>query len=235
MLTPQEVHDKTFPRASFGNAGYNMASVEDFLDVLTQDYSTLYKESAALKAKLKVLAEKVEEYRATEDAMRSMLLDAQRRADQMVQSAKDQGEAMLTAARNEAATEKARLDRQMQDARLRLERARQLTENYVNEAQKLCSRQMDQLMSIPESLSAMEDPSVFEAPVQEEAVPVQEAPVQEEAAAAQEAEADTPELEEETVLPKEEGPAQKAPDDFSEDFRRNLNNLKFGRNYNGEE
>ena len=40
-----------------------MMAVDEFLDGLTEDYTALYKENAALKAKLKMLAEKVEEYR----------------------------------------------------------------------------------------------------------------------------------------------------------------------------
>ena len=59
MLTPQEVSTHSFSKASFG--GYNMAMVDEFLDELTDDYTALYKENAALKAKLKVLVEKVEE------------------------------------------------------------------------------------------------------------------------------------------------------------------------------
>ena len=77
MFTPQEVSEKVFPKASFGG-GYSMSAVDEFLDALTEDYSTLFKENVTLKAKLKVLAEKVEEYRATEDAMRSTLLTAQK-------------------------------------------------------------------------------------------------------------------------------------------------------------
>lgn len=38
--------------------GYNMAMVDEFLDELTDDYTALYKENAALKAKLKVLVER---------------------------------------------------------------------------------------------------------------------------------------------------------------------------------
>ena len=47
MLTPQEVSERAFPKASFG--GYNMAQVDEFLDVLTEDYSALYSENAVLK------------------------------------------------------------------------------------------------------------------------------------------------------------------------------------------
>ena len=78
MLTPQEVSGRAFSKAAFG--GYNMAMVDEFLDEVTDDYTALYKENAALKAKLKVLVDKVEEYRATEDSMRAALLTAQRMA-----------------------------------------------------------------------------------------------------------------------------------------------------------
>ena len=60
MFTPQEVSEKVFPKASFGG-GYSMSAVDEFLDALTEDYSTLFKENVTLKAKLKVLAEKVED------------------------------------------------------------------------------------------------------------------------------------------------------------------------------
>ena len=76
MLTPQEVSEHAFAKAGFG--GYNMAMVDEFLDQLTEDYTTLYKENAVLKSKMKVLVEKVEEYRSTEEAMRKTLLTAQK-------------------------------------------------------------------------------------------------------------------------------------------------------------
>ena len=85
MLTPQEVSTHAFSKAVMG--GYNMAMVDEFLDELTDDYTALYKENAALKAKLKVLVEKVEDYRATEDSMRATLLTAQKMADSIVHEA----------------------------------------------------------------------------------------------------------------------------------------------------
>lgn len=85
MLTPQEVSNHAFAKAVMG--GYNMAMVDEFLDELTDDYTSLYKENAALKAKMKVLVDKVEEYRSTEDAMRAALLTAQKMADSMVAEA----------------------------------------------------------------------------------------------------------------------------------------------------
>ena len=85
MFTPQEIQEKTFVKAVFG--GYDMATVDEFLEPLTEDYITLYKENAVLKSKMKVLVEKLEEYRAQEQSMRKAILTAQRTADNMVAEA----------------------------------------------------------------------------------------------------------------------------------------------------
>lgn len=99
MLTPQEAEAHVFPKASFG--GYNMLQVDTFLDSLIEDYRTLYQENLSLKNKMKVLVDKVEEYRATEDAMRRALHSAQKMAEEMVK----EGEAKKQAAIEEAVTE----------------------------------------------------------------------------------------------------------------------------------
>ena len=102
MYTPQEVAEKKFPKAAGQGNGYSMTAVDEFLDGLTEDYTALYKENAALKAKLKMLAEKVEEYRATEDAMRSTLLAAQKMAAQMVADAQAEKEKTIADAQAQA-------------------------------------------------------------------------------------------------------------------------------------
>ena len=100
MLTPQEVSTHAFSKAVMG--GYNMAMVDEFLDELTDDYTALYKENAALKAKLKVLVEKVEDYRATEDSMRATLLTAQKMADSIVHEAEAKRDEILAQAETSA-------------------------------------------------------------------------------------------------------------------------------------
>ena len=85
MFTPQEIQEKTFVKAVFG--GYDMQTVDEFLEPLTEDYITLYKENAVLKSKMKVLVEKLEEYRAQEQSMRKAILSAQRTADNMIAEA----------------------------------------------------------------------------------------------------------------------------------------------------
>ena len=156
MFTPQEVSEKVFPKASFGSGGYAMAAVDEFLDTLTEDYTALYKENVALKAKLKVLAEKVEEYRATEDAMRSTLLTAQRMAAKLVQEAQEEKDNLLNEARAQHAAEIRLLDDETNVAKQKLALAQQNLADFIQRSRALCEEHAAFLTSLPELVSAVE-------------------------------------------------------------------------------
>ena len=146
MLTPQEVSEHAFAKAGFG--GYNMAMVDEFLDQLTEDYTTLYKENAALKSKMKVLVDKVEEYRSTEEAMRKTLLTAQRMADEMVKEAQESKETILRQAQEETRAQVASLRREVEAEQLRLTAAQNATAAYVSKLKELYQHELDYLGSL---------------------------------------------------------------------------------------
>ena len=239
MFTPQEVSEKTFPKASGFNNGYGMAAVDEFLDALTEDYTALYKDNAALKAKLKVLAEKVEEYRATEDAMRSTLLSAQRMAAQMVSDAQAQRDKMLSDAQEEANRQVAQLEQQVAQAQHKLTMAQNSLSDFLRRSADLFAQQVSFLRSLPEAEVEEGQPVTLPAPeegrvpvadaAEEPAAPVEEAPAEEAEAPAEEAEAPAEEPAPQEA-PAEEPAKTESP--FSADF--NLDDLKFGRNYNSE-
>ena len=135
MLTPQEVSERAFQKANFG--GYNMAQVDEFLDILTGDYSALYNENAVLKNKMKVLVDKVEEYRSTEEAMRKALMAAQRMADDLVQEAERKKAEILAQAEKELRDRQALIARDMQAEEYRLKKAQQQTAAYVEKVRAL--------------------------------------------------------------------------------------------------
>ena len=143
MLTPQEVSERAFPKASFG--GYNMAQVDEFLDVLTEDYSALYSENAVLKSKMKVLVEKVEEYRSTEEGMRKALLAAQRTADEIVREAEEKRSKLIGTAEGEARAKVDGLRKELENEQLRLNAAKESTAAYVAKLKELYQHEMDYL------------------------------------------------------------------------------------------
>ena len=146
MLTPQEVSEHAFAKAGFG--GYNMAMVDEFLDQLTEDYTTLYKENAVLKSKMKVLVDKVEEYRSTEEAMRKTLLTAQRMADEIVKEAQASKDTMVRQAEEEARARVQGLRREVEAEQLRLTAAQNATAAYVAKLKELYQHELDYLGSL---------------------------------------------------------------------------------------
>lgn len=156
MLTPQEVSEHAFPKASFG--GYNMASVDDFLDLLTSDYTALYTENAVLKSKMKTLADKVEEYRSTEDAMRKALMAAQRMADELVAEAEQKKADLLRQAEQEAADSLERIHKELANEEYRLTAAQNATAACVLKVRKLYEGQIEFLNSLDQEFPAPKSP-----------------------------------------------------------------------------
>ncbi len=84
------LHRSNWSRSHFTplcSAGYDMDSVDEFLVALIEDYNTLYKDNATLKSKMRVLVEKLEEYRAEEGGAKENLRAAQQTCDAMIREA----------------------------------------------------------------------------------------------------------------------------------------------------
>ena len=96
MFTPQQIDQISF-RTSRMQAGYNIDDVDAFLEPLTEDYVTLYKENALLKSKMRVLVGKLEEYRKNEADMKDAVINAQKTCDKMVREAEEKCAADLGA------------------------------------------------------------------------------------------------------------------------------------------
>ena len=218
MMTPQEVANCTFAKSVMG--GYNMASVDDFLDKLTEDYSALYKENAALKAKLKVTVDKMAEYRESEDAIRSTLLAAQKMSSTMISDAEKKRDELIDEGTRTAREQLALIQKQISDEQVRLEAARldvdqqleverkrleagqNVLRQFIRDVQAVCNEELAQLELLPEL--PVEDPALPaaaasvlpvalaqpEEAVQEEETPPEAPAAQEDAAVAASAEAE---------------------------------------------
>ncbi len=252
MLTPQEVSSHAFTKAVMG--GYNMAMVDEFLDEVTDDYTALYKENAALKAKMKVLVEKVEEYRATEDSMRTIVLTSQRMADTIVQEAEAKRDEILSQAE---ATTRDKLEEYRRDVAAceeRLRQGRQELQQFIAASRELCAKELQFLEHLPElALDVADEQTAAAVEIQEQvnaALAAQELPREEpqpvaEPVSSEEAETSAPGAIPESSRPQppqlmeEKRPVEATakpsiPADEEPTRRINIKELKFGRNYSGE-
>lgn len=86
MLTIEDVKQVSFRRAGIG--GYKPEDVDTFIDKVLITMEQMKKEKSELIKKMDILATRVEEYRADEDAVRNALLASQRLADSTIKNAK---------------------------------------------------------------------------------------------------------------------------------------------------
>lgn len=146
MLTPQQIQEVGFDRAVFG--GYDMKSVDDFLEPLTEDYINLYKENAVLKSKMRVLVEKLEEYRKQEASMKNAIVAAQKTSDDMVAEAQRKCARMINEAEAAARAKAGNVDVAVDAERERLNRAKAAASDFIETMEAELHRQLDDLGSL---------------------------------------------------------------------------------------
>jgi len=78
MLTPIEIENKEFKK---GLRGYKEEEVDEFLDIVKEDYEKLYKENMDLKDKIKLFQDQVSRYKNIEDTLKATLITAQSAAE----------------------------------------------------------------------------------------------------------------------------------------------------------
>lgn len=227
MITAQDIREKTFEKSTFG--GYAMNEVDDFLDELASDLAASQKETASLRSKMKVLVEKIEEYRESEDAMHLALVSAQKvakniqeesqaQADELLSSARAEAEAIVAAARAEAEAVTGGIVQQREAEELRLRKAQEAAADYVKKFRMVLEHEgafLDQL----ENSDFISDVIVTPAPEETKAI----AAPAEEPAEAEEAEPEEIPAEagaEAETAPEETDDAAEEDEDYIKAFER---------------
>ena len=146
MITAQDIREKTFDKSRIG--GYDMASVDDFLEELADDITNYQKENAVLKSKMKVLVDKIEEYRNNENALNMAMLSAQKLSVQIESDARSRATAIVHEADAQAAATIGSIDERVAQEEARLQAAKISTAKFLENALSMCREQLDRLEAI---------------------------------------------------------------------------------------
>ena len=195
-MTPQDIREKVLEKTVIG--GYDIAAVDQFREEAAVALAEGQKETAVLKGKMKVLVDKIEDYRSTEDAMRLALVQAQKVAKQITEDAKAQAEQIKAEAKEYAAKVRAEADSYSRrtigglqqakaDEEERLLMAKASSAKFMQDARALCVEQLNYLDTLsaaagkPAAEPAVEKPAAEEPAVEEPApaAPASAADVQE--------------------------------------------------------
>ena len=167
MITAQDIREKTFEKSRMN--GYDMASVDDFLEELAEDISASQKENAVLKSKMKVLVDKIEEYRANEEALNMAILSAQKLAVQIESEARQRAAAMIEDAERQVKAKVGSIQEQTAAEERRLADAQTAAKIFLDKAKELCNEHLTRLGVIGGELELPEEePEVAEIEEEEE-------------------------------------------------------------------
>ena len=196
MITPMDIHNKTFSK---GLRGYSEEEVNDFLRQIVTDYEQIYREHREMEEEMDQMKVKLSNYERISDTMTATLQLAKDTAENVKKNAKRNADILISNAKMEG-------DRQVKDAedyRRRLAETMIHTDgnmkNYVSKIRKdleLALASIDALENLkapivpgyaypavePEEEEAPADAPAEEIPTEEvpdKAAPAEETPVEE--------------------------------------------------------
>ena len=95
MITSEDVRRVTFDRAL---RGYRCEDVDDYLKQVADSMDAISAQSEELQKKLEILAQRIEQYRADEDTLRTTMINAQRLGENVIHEAKQKAAEIIRAA-----------------------------------------------------------------------------------------------------------------------------------------
>lgn len=166
MFTADEIRQITFEKVM---RGYRPEDVESFIENIADEFEALEKEKKDLEEKLYLLAEKVEQYKAEEESIKTTLINAQRLGESIVSDARVKADNVIreaTIKKNDIISSAYNEIEGTEDV---LNRLKKEVSDFKRNILSLYKTHIESLSTLPEERT-------------EEAVPQQEEPVVEEVA-----------------------------------------------------
>lgn len=179
MLSPSDITNKKFEKAAFG---YKPEEVDAFISEIIYSYDVMYQEKAAAEEKMLVLAEKLEEYRANEDSLKTVLLGAQKLGENIVRDSKAKAEVILADAENQVKQVFAESESKIIKEKETLVTLQKETADFKKQLLAMYRQHLELISLMPESNEEKAAPEEAESVVEEvaEEITAKEEPIEEE-------------------------------------------------------
>lgn len=172
MIASEDVRRVTFERAM---RGYRCEDVDDYLKQVADSMDTLSAENDDLQKKLVVLAQRIDQYRAEEDTLRTTMINAQRLGENVIKEAKQKAAEIIRAATIRAEDREQHARDEVELAKQELITLRKEADNFKKTLIGMYREHIEVISKIPEYHGEEDDEA--KPAMQEEApapVPVQE-------------------------------------------------------------
>ena len=99
MLTPLEIEKHKYKKEF---RGYSVEEVEEFQQIIADDYEKIYKENIVLKDKVNILTNAVKQYKSMEETLQNAIIVAQSAGEEVRKNAREKAENIVKEAENQA-------------------------------------------------------------------------------------------------------------------------------------
>ena len=209
MMSLDDIRNVVFSRGR----GYRADEVNDFIDECVAVMEQLMHENTATNQKMKVLADKLAEYRNDEDSIRAALLNAQRTGDSIIRDAEEKAKQLLESAAQEAETARRQLLADIESEKEELACIKRQVSEFKEKLLGIYKEHLSLVKLLPEE--SAQPPASVEEPVAEKTIP------------AETADDDSDMI---VVAPVSEEPVQADEDEEMKPLSR-FSDLKFGNDY----
>ena len=219
MISSEDVRRVTFDKAM---RGYRCEDVDDYLKQVADSMEAMAAQNDDLQKKLVVLAQRIDQYRAEEDTLRTTMINAQRLGENVIREAKQKAAEILRSANMKAEDREQRARDDVELARQEIITLKSEADSFKRGLMEMYRKHINLISKLPDYDPPAEEPAAApaETPAPEAAPVVQAEPVYTAPAAAvpqQPAPAPQPEPApaepEEPVYYDQVEPTQTAPED----------------------
>lgn len=145
MLRPIDIQNKEFEKKI---KGYSCDEVDDFLDIVIQDYELLCKENQTLKDKIGLLTETVERYKQMESTMQKSIDMARQAADDARKNAETEANAIISKAKLDASYLARQIDDEHMKRHQEMLNVKGEIEQYKARVKSLCTNMIKMIDSM---------------------------------------------------------------------------------------
>lgn len=143
MLTPLDIENKRFSKQMMN--GYSVEEIDEFLDQLTADYQTLYRENTVLKEKIEDMEASISHYKTIEGTLQNTLVMAQSTAEEIKKIANQQADQIVKEAELKAKESVSEIKNQTIEEMRHMEEIKKQFEVYKAKMEALLISQLELL------------------------------------------------------------------------------------------
>lgn len=170
MISSEDVRRVTFDKAM---RGYRCDDVDDYLKQVAESMDALAAQNDDLQKKLVVLAQRIDQYRAEEDTLRTTMINAQRLGDNVIREAKQKAAEIIRAANIKAEDREQRVQDDVALAQQEIVTLKSEADSFKRSLLDMYRKHINLISKLPEYKKPQEEPT---APAEPAPAPAAEQP-----------------------------------------------------------